>query len=472
MTMALHKKPSRSRKPAVETVAEPDAAAIQEETVPVAQNTDEVAQTAERLLNECSEVRLRVNWFTTSAKIDKKTATDMLRDTGAETSAVSMSKRIMSRTHESVQAAENAKKLIMEHRDAWTVPMLALRMSGGNAQEDMRKDAGVRLIQKKDMEQFDHRLHFLIGVLRTAIEKLQTDLNEVKEVDKKALGNLFDEADYPTDIVNQVGVEVSYRNVGVDLDWANMCPEIYKREQINAREKFGAVVEGAAYGFTKDFVEYIEQAVHQLGCRVMLNPLPAYRKLRVALPKKTPKEEIETGKTVSEEGADLWQQEVDVTSAELLQQVKHEDSPDDVPEGSVLIKLRLDNSGVGRSTEVWAAAPMTEQELQDRYRPYENTSKPRKVYASTIDNMKERMAAFLNIGAMLGPYEKIINASVAKVRELLTSASREQNTEIIAKEMRDSTYMRSTMRRTLRSVVDDLQASMKDVVKKRRSLRD
>lgn len=420
-------------------------------------NLDQVAQSAERLINECSEVRLRVNWFTTTAKIDKATTAKMLGDTGATVKAVSMNKRIMSSTHESVQAVDAARKNLMDHRDAWTVPMLALSTTTG-AVDEIRKEAGVRLIQKKDMAEFDERLQYLVGILKTTVARLQNDLDAVKEIDRAALGTLFNEEDYPKDLIKLVSVEISYRNVGVDLDWQKICPKIYEREQNIARDKFSAVVEGAAIGFAKEFVSYMEQAVQQLGCRVILNPRSGKEMIRVFMPKNGSADEF-------------WQQEVDVSKAEILHKVTHEDDPDNVPKGKVSLKVRLYSGGrgSGRSTEVWAE-PMTEEVLQTDLRPFEDTSQPRKVYGSTIDNMKSRMAAFLNIGEMMGPFKPIIENAVNEVRELLTSCSPNQDTEKIALEIRTGAYFRSKMKKTLITVVEELQTSMSDVKSKRRTL--
>ncbi len=417
---------------------------------------DKVEQTAAEMLQGSSEVRIRINWFGTTAKVDDEIAAEMLKDQNADRKAVSISKRLLASKHEALLAVKEARKSIEEHVRAWTIPMIALKVAdkhkavGDDALT--RKDAGIRIIQKKDMEGFDDRLNYLAGVLDTAAGGLQAKMPEIMNEDKERLGNLWKQSDYPKDVTKLIGVEVTYKSVSLDVDWMTLCPKIYEREQANAKKKFEAVVENAAVEFASRFVKYVQQVVDQLGNRLRLNPVNDKDKIFVC-------------------GADDKEVQVSVREAEVLTVLGHEHEPDEIPEGSVLLQLRLDKAGAkGRSTEVWLTEPITKKRYFDEFRPYETTEK-RKLYASTVDNLKAEMDAFLNVGQMLGPYRAVIEGSVTEVKAMLTKGASDLDTERIARELRDGKYFRNEMKEVLGRVVNQVAGAVGEVRERRRSIK-
>ena len=412
-----------------------------------------VSETAETLISQCSEVRVRTSWFSTSVKVDKATAAEMLLASGADRKAVSISKRLMSSKHEAMQAVKDAKAAIEAHVLAWTIPMMTVRVATDTAQDDVgRKDAGIRLIQKKDMQEFDERLRYLIGLLKTAAQKLQEAMPAIKADDQAKLKKMYDENDYPADVASMIDVDVSYRQVGCDIAWKDLCPEIYEREQAAARQKFDCVVENAAVEFAKRFVQYVKQVTDQIGNRVRLNPREGKARVAILNPDGTP-------------GT------VDVTEAEVLARITHDDEPDEVPVDHLLVQLRLVKEGRGRSTDVWLAAPMLSRTFHDNLRPYESATERRKLFESTINNLRSELDTFLNIGQMLGPYETIIGDAVRKVKTMLTSVSPDLKTDRIAKELRDGEYFRNQMRDCLIGVTTSVESAMRDAKVSRRTVR-
>ena len=416
--------------------------------------SNEIEKTAEELLKGASEVRVRISWFGTSAKVDEENAKDMLKDTDADRSSVSISKRLLRTKHQALQVVKEARKAIDEHIRGWTIPMMALKLTDTNASGEegvTRKDAGIRLIQKKDMAQFDERLSYLTELLRTATKSLQHALPEIKEEDRERLGKLFRDTDYPTDITNLIGIECSYKQVGADIDWETLCPAIYERERFNARKRFEAVVDNAAAEFAERFVRYVKQVVDQLGNRTRLNPLPDKN-------------------TITAIGADDKSLQVDVTDAEVLSVLDHSHD-EEIPIDHVLLQLRLSKGdNKGRSTEVWMAAPITTKDYYAHLRPQE-TSERKKLYASTIDNLKSEMDAFINIGNMLGPYQSVIAESVNNVKNMLSKASHQLNTDAISKALREGDYFRNEMATVLKGVVNSVADAVGTVKVKRRSIK-
>jgi hypothetical protein len=404
---------------------------------------------SEQLLKACSKLRLRINWFGTSAKVDDETAEEMLEGTEADRKAVSIGKRIMSSGHDAIKEANTCRSDIKALVSAFTIPMLALHSA--DAGDKARKDAGVRLIQKKDMAEFDSQLQFRVGVLATAIGKLQAQLESVKAEDRLRLGKLYKDTDYPKDVRKLVSVEVSYEQTGVDMEWQSLCPEIYQRESLAARKKFDAVVENAAVEFATRFVGYVRQVLDSLGARSRLNPLSDYVLTRVAVP--------------GEHGLEV--KTVNVMDAEVVSKLTHADDAQ-IPEGSVLVELRLRVES-GRSPVVWLDKPIPLADFQARLRPYE-TAERKKLYATVIDNLKTELDAFNNIGALLGEHQGVISEAVGRVREMLTKGSAQLHSEKIADELRSGQFFRNEMKTALEGVVGLIEGQIIDVKKVRRKI--
>lgn len=423
----------------VETADELTPAAVASLTAETtATELDEAVATGDQLIKQCSKVRVRTSWFSTSAKVADDMAVAMLKETEADRKMVAISKRFLNTKHDALEGVKAARNAIQSYVTSMTVPLLALR-TAADSEAGMQKDAGIRLIKKDDMEAFDDRIHYLIGVLHTAVAALQDALPEIKREEEKRLGRLYNERDYPEDITKLVSVTVGYEPVGVDLDWEKLCPQIYEREARNARLKFAAVAENAAQEFSQAFVAYVSQVVDQLGNRVRLNPKPG-------------------------EGWERYQ------DAEVLEKVEHGDDPE-VPAGHVLVKVRLkkEAGARGRSEDVWLPEPISKNRYQAELRPYE-TSEQKKLFGSTVDNLKAQMERFLNVGDMLGPHRALIAESVARVQQLLASADSGMDGQRIANELRSGNAFRNQVRDALAGVADEVRDVMSDAKKVRRKI--
>lgn len=395
--------------------------------------------TGERLLEQCSKVRVRINWFGMTAKVDDEIAQEMLDTIHAGLDSATISKRLLKSKHTALDAAKQARQAISDHVKSMTIPLLALREGISDPKMALRKDAGIRLIQKKDMAAFDERIQYLIGILNTAVKDLQKAMPDIKTEDRERLGlKLYSDKDYPEDVTKMVSVEVSYEPVGVDVDWEKLCPEIYKREQLSARKKFEAVVENAAVEFADRFVKYVRQVCDQLGNRTRLNP----------------------------KANGPWAK---LSDAEVVEKVTNAED-EDIQPGYVLLCVRYAKEGKkGRKDMEWLEEPIAEAVYRDELRPFE-TSERKKLYASTVDNLKAELETFINIGSMLGPYADVIKDGVAKVKEMLTESSQNLDAEKIASQLRDESYFRKEMKSALAKVADEVQSAVGTVKQVRRRI--
>lgn len=439
--MTTMTKPKSSAKAAPKSESQPEPTTpptIFNEAAKAEQFNEELSQKASKLINECSKVKVRISWFTTSAKVDAATMQGMLKDTNAQKGAVAISKRLMSSKSTALKAVKDAKQAIKDHVSAWTVPYLALQEASVDAAGDteFRKDAGTKLIQKKDIEKFDERLQYLKGLLYASADKLDLVLPEILQAEQEKLGTLFNANDYPRSVRELIGVDVSYEPTGIDADWQKLCPAVYAREAKAARVKFEQVVENAAVEWSRSFVGYVQMVVDQLGNRKRVRPIPEFAKYH---------------------------------DAEIVETMTSE-TDDGIPKGSIAVNLRMGKAEgqTGKSPTEWLT--LTKEDFQTKLRPYECTNERKKIFGSTVDNLKAEMQKFLNVGAMLGPYEAIVKESVAKVQNMLGMASSSLDSEAIAKQLRDSEFFRTQMTNVMADVKIVIQSKIEVGARSRRSI--
>lgn len=414
-----------------------------------------VEQTAESLLKGCSKARVRCSWFSTSAKIDDAVMGEMMGDTAKHIrDAISASKRLLKSKDKALVSAKQAFQSITNYVNSMTIPMIALR-AASDEEGSLRKDGGVRLIQKKDMAEFDNRMQYLTGVLKTAVQNLQAAMPRIKEEDRERLGKLnsklFNENDYPEDVTKLVGVEYGFEPIGVDADWEVLCPEIYARESVNARKRYEAVVESAAVEYATRLVKYVEQVTRQLGNRVRLSPKTDFKKVLV-------KHDDDTTATV------------DVSESEVIRKLTHADD-DEIAEGHVRVRVRLnkDAGAKGKSTEVWMKA-MKEADYYTNMQPYE-TEEKNKLFDSTIDKLKAELEAFANVGEMFGPYKDVVTGGIDKIKGMLKQASSSMNTSSIMQQLREGSFFRNQMKGTLEEVAKAVEQQVTVAKERRRTVK-
>lgn len=417
-----------------------------------------VTRTAETMLHGCSKVRTRFSWLSASAKIDDDVLSDMMGETAAKTvkDAISASKRLMKSKNPAFVAAKDAFAAVGSYVNSMTIPLIALSQQAKAEGDDFRKDGGVRVIQKKDMAEFDARMQYLIGVLTTAVERLQDAMPSIIEEDRERLNKLnaklFKADDYPEDVTRCISVEYTFEPIGVDADWKQLCPEIYKREGANAKRKFEAVVENAAVEFASRFVAYVKQVVDQLGNRQRLNPKPGKDMMEITVKAKDSKAEKKVMASLKE--------------AEICLELGHEDDPK-IPEHHVVLEVRLHKGGAKGESTVGRTGPIRRNAMFDDLRPYETREK-KKLYGSTIDNLKHELEAFLNIGSMLGPYEGVVESGVEQVRELLRKGNSGMDTEVIANRLREGSSLREEMRDALQKIGAKVLSAVGEAKQRRR----
>lgn len=385
------------------------------------------------LLGTCVEVEYEIGWFGTSTKLDRDDVNDMLSTVGASKDSVSISKRLLSSKHPAVKVANEAKRAITNYVNAMTIPKIAMSRGLDNAVE-FKKAAGKRLLRLADLEEFDRHLDFLWVQLQAAVTALASSMPDIIEFERRKLGRLFRETDYPTNISSEVTFSKSYGS-SVPVQLAEVAPEIYRRQEAMVREMYKEAAASAAKSFGEEFLAVTKKFVEQLGYR---------RRVRVA---NSAEGAEELGKwTVAE-----------LQDAEVVNTITTLQDPD-LPAGQIVVELRFKPIADTKNT-IEVFGPMSMERFEAIFTVYE-TDEKKKCFESTVDALKTHLEMFHRVGDMWGDSKEAFEQSVQRVRDILMRANTRMDSRAILDELRGGDFLRSSLRSSLSEVASALESSV------------
>ncbi len=382
----------------------------------------------------CMEVHLEVNWYSTSKTLDSATAKAMLSDYNASVDSVGMSKRLFGSGHPLVKAANKAKTALLAYRDSMTTAVAKvppLNMSEEDAAKFLQKEPGTRLIETTSIEDFDQQVQILVGNLKASVKALNDGLDSVKEFDKKRLGTLFKDSDYPNEVTAEVRGPY-YKEVNYSADFESVAPNACKRMKDALFHRLAGGVDATIGDFARSLVDLAKQIANQLGNRT-----------RLLVPK---------GHALSH-----------LREAEVIEYLTPDNDPE-VPAGKIMVNVRYTPNGKKKNETEWLE--LTPEEYQ-ALKPYE-TNERKKLYESSLDNLKQQCVSVKNVAAMLGEQGTPIVTAASKLEDLLASVG--TNNKEVLEELRSSEFVRKQTTKALSELTSALtsQFSVKEVFTERR----
>ncbi len=382
----------------------------------------------------CMEVHLEVNWYSTSKTLDAATAKQILAGYDASVDAVGMNKRLFGSGHPLVKSANKAKTALLAYRDSMTTAVAKvppLNMSEEDASKFLQKEPGTRLIETGSIDTFDQQVQVLVGNLKAAVKALNDGLEDVKAFDKTRLGTLFKDSDYPTEVTAEVRGPF-YKEVGYSADFEKVAPGACKRMKDALFHRLSGGVDATIGDFARSLVDLAKQIANQLGNRT-----------RLLVPK-------------SHELAYLRE-------AEVIEYLTTENDPE-VPAGKIMVNLRYTPKGKKKSETSWFEFTPEEYEA---LKPYE-TNERKKLYDSSLENLKQQCASVKNVTSMLGEQGTPIVEAASKLEDLLASIG--TSNESVLEELRSSAFVRKQTTKALGDLANLLttQFSSKEIFTERR----
>ena len=206
-------------------------------------------EAAEFVRDNCTAIRLKFTWFGKTRSLTDEQLSEAAETFGAESEALSASKKILGR-HKTITALDRVKRDITDYFKSVSLPY---------------PENGVRLIRRDLLDEFEQKVQSFQRKLYDATSALTKALPEIKVERRVALGNLFDEANYPATFFGMFGVTWNVENVSPPDYLMELKPELYERELSRCRGLLEQAVAKAEEAFITEFSELVESLEDKLN---------------------------------------------------------------------------------------------------------------------------------------------------------------------------------------------------------------
>lgn len=401
------------------------------------------------LQTKCREV-----WWTTSRvpstkQVSGRDKQEMTAAIGGSTAGFSVSKRVFASKHPAVQRVNTAFRAFDELRDRYTIVKAA---SASEEQGRFMVDPGRRIIRVADITAFEAEFAEAKQELESAVTLLASAVNDsvmvpgyeepvesIKEMDRKRLGQSFDDKDYPSADDLQQSIRVTLPQYGVLTTDTLLPPAVLEREQARVQQELGDTIALAANRIGDELVEAMTSLVRSLSCRTYVDPLPG----------------------------DAWRDKlVKIGKVEVAAVLT---TKDDRSITSGKIKLRLTWKGEDNTTVEEISPEMTQEEYEKNLRPRE-TNERRQLRSNSIAKLQLMLDNLGQVRSMLGNEGEGIEKSLVQVKSLLANCARNGNPAEAVQSLKNSSAMAETLRSALSVAVDDVRKVGVAAVSSRRQL--
>jgi|SRR6056297_382715 len=219
-------------------------------TSTVAGNTTDTPAVADRLQAETTAVRLRIRWPGTRKSLSSQFKQQAADTFAAQCESVSVSKKLLDTGHPTFRAATAIRTQATEFWKRSTLPYV---------------DAGVRLIRRSDVPNFDVQMTSLKAELTDAVAELNQHYGELIEQARDMLGDLFDAADYEDDLTDSFAIDWDYPSTSAPDYLLQVSPQLYYSECARVQKRFDEAVQLTEQAFADELGQLIGRLAERLS---------------------------------------------------------------------------------------------------------------------------------------------------------------------------------------------------------------
>jgi hypothetical protein len=125
-------------------------------------------------------------------------------------------------------------------------------------------EAGVRLIQMKQVELFDVQMSDYCGQLDNSVAELDDHYGELKATARRRLGDLYDATDYPPLLRGLFGIDWEFPSVEPPDYLLQLSPALYEHERARVAGRFDEAVQMAEQAFIGELARLVSHLTERL----------------------------------------------------------------------------------------------------------------------------------------------------------------------------------------------------------------
>lgn len=204
----------------------------------------------EELRRNCAAVRLHVKSLGSCKTLSPGQVNDLIGETQVDARMLKASKKLLDSNHPTVKLLGRIRSRILTTWRTMTLPFT---------------EAGVRLMARPQIPEFEQRMGLLQEELAAAVSELETVWPALVEAARERLGDLFNPEDYPASLEGLFSVEWSYPEVSVPTYLLRIDPDLYQREQCRVTQRFDRAVELAEQAVIGEFANLVNHLTERLS---------------------------------------------------------------------------------------------------------------------------------------------------------------------------------------------------------------
>ena len=212
-------------------------------------NQIDATEAGAELRANCLASKLHLKWLGVTRSLTADQMASLVDGSEVDSKMIRASKRLLDSAHPTMKLLANIRNRMLGTWRGLTLPFV---------------EAGVRLIPRQLVGEFEARMSLLKDELASAVDELQQEWPKLKEAAAARLGTLYNPDDYPDNLEELFVVSWSYPDTSVPSYLMAIDAGVYRREAARVAEKFEQAVELAEQGFVEEFNKLVSHLTERL----------------------------------------------------------------------------------------------------------------------------------------------------------------------------------------------------------------
>jgi len=197
----------------------------------------------------CLASKLHIKWLGVTRSLTADQMASLVDGSEVDSKMIRASKRLLDSAHPTMKLLSNIRNRMLGTWRGLTLPFV---------------EAGVRLIPRQLVGEFEARMSMLKDELASAVDELQQEWPRLKEAAAARLGAFYNPDDYPDNLEELFIVSWTYPETSVPSYLMAIDASVYRREAARVAQKFEQAVELAEQGFVEEFNKLVSHLTERL----------------------------------------------------------------------------------------------------------------------------------------------------------------------------------------------------------------
>jgi hypothetical protein len=203
-----------------------------------------------RLRQSMAAVRLSCTWLGVRKTLTPQQKAQAADTFGAERDYLSAGKKLLDTSHPAFKQVTQIKGKAVQYWKALTLPY---------------PEPGIRLLPQRAVQEFSAQMQVFQSELTAAVNELEQQYDELRELARGRLGDLFHAGDYPPTLIGLFAIEHDFTPVEPPPYLQTLAPDVYREECRRVQARFEEAVHLAEQAFVEELSQLVSHLTERLA---------------------------------------------------------------------------------------------------------------------------------------------------------------------------------------------------------------